>query len=94
MEVADKADVEALLKDAQPRDLLDTGVYETLESNGILIAEEQTEGADVFVVTSDGEERGVYYPQGKYPAAVVEKYRPEGTAPAETDGTVFAEAAA
>ena len=94
VEVTDKADVEALLKDAQPRDMLDTGVYETLESNGIFIAEEQTEGADVFVVTSDGEERGVYYSQGKYPAAVVEKYRPEGTAPAETDGTVFAEAAA
>ncbi len=94
VEVTNKADVEALLKDAQPYDLLDAGVYEMLESNGILIAEEQTEGINVSVVTSDGEERGLYYPQGKYPAAVVQKYRPEGTAPAATDGTVFAEAAA
>ena len=92
VEVTDKADVEALLKDAVSRDMLDNGRMP--ENSGLYFAEEQAENKEVYVQTSDGGLWELYYPQGKYPTAVVEKYRPEGTASDKTAGGAFTEAAA
>ncbi|MGI6180551.1 MAG: hypothetical protein ACOYIE_00565 [Agathobaculum sp.] len=88
VEVTDKADVEALLKDAVSRDMLDNG--RMLEISGLYFAEDQAENKEVYVQTIDGEQWELFYPQGKYPAAVVEKYRPEGT----SSNGPFVEAAA